>query len=269
MDFFKFFTTRTFLKHLMLAVLIGIILLLVTLVWLKIYTHHGQAISVPEMTGLTEAEVEDVIASRELRYEIVDSVYSSEMPRGTVLKQNPLPGSKVKKNRRVFLTLNAVHPEMVSMPRLVGLSIRQARLALQNAGLTLGEIEYRPDYAVNNVLQQKHNDSVITAGSEIRKNAVIDLVLGMGLSNETTRVPDLIGLDLATAREIIMDHYLNIGAVTFDESVIDGEDSASAVVWRQYPEFEMFQRLNLGMEVDIWLSLDSTLLPEPDTVFLD
>lgn len=269
MDFFRFLGTRQFLRHLLLAAVIGIILIMATLVWLKVYTHHGQAITVPELTGLTEQEVSDVTASRELRYEIVDSVYSSEMPRGTVLKQNPHPGSKVKKNRRIFLTMNAVHPEMVSMPRLVGLSIRQARLALQNAGLTLGEIEYRPDYAINNVLQQMHNDSVITAGSEIRKGSVINLVLGMGLSNETTRVPDLAGLDLATASEIITDYYLNIGAVTFDESVMDGEDSATAFVWRQYPAYDQFKRLNLGMEVDIWLTVDSTLLPEPDTIALD
>lgn len=269
MDFLRFLLTKKFLRHLMLAILIGIILLLGTLAWLKIYTHHGQAISVPDLIGLTEEEVEDVIASRNLRYEIVDSVYSSDMPRGTVLKQNPVPSSKVKKDRRIFLTLNAVHPEMVAMPRLVGLSIRQARLALQNAGLELGEIEYRPDYAINNVLQQMHNDSVINEGTEIRKGAVIDLVLGMGLSNETTRVPDLVGLDLPTAREVIADYYLNIGAITYDESVIDGEDSAMAFIWRQYPEFEEFRRLNMGTEVDIWLSVDSTLLPEPDSVLLN
>lgn len=269
MDFLRFLTTRKFLRHLLLAVLIGVILLLGTLVGLKVYTHHGQAISVPDMTGLAEEEVEDVTASRDLRYEIVDSVYSSEMPRGTVLKQNPAPGSKVKKNRRIFLTMNAVHPEMVTMPRLVGLSIRQARLALQNAGLQLGEIEYRPDYAINNVLQQMHRGSVIKEGTEIRKDARIDLVLGMGLSNETTRVPYLLGLDLPAAGDIIADYYLNIGAITYDETVIDEEDSATAFIWRQYPEFDEFRRLNMGMEVDIWLTVDSTRLPEPDSLLFE
>ncbi|MFO7932840.1 MAG: PASTA domain-containing protein [Bacteroidales bacterium] len=269
MDFLRFLTTRKFLRHLLLAVLIGIILLLGILVGLKVYTHHGQAISVPDMTGLAEEEVEEVTSSRDLRYEIVDSVYSSEMPRGTVLKQNPAPGSKVKKNRRIFLTMNAVHPEMVTMPRLVGLSIRQARLALENAGLELGEIEYRPDYAINNVLQQMHRDSVIKEGTEIRKGARIDLVLGMGLSNETTRVPYLVGLDLPAAREVIADYYLNIGAITYDETVIDEKDSATAFIWRQYPEFDEFRRLNMGMEVDIWLTVDSTRLPEPDSLLFE
>ncbi|MCK4749112.1 MAG: PASTA domain-containing protein, partial [Bacteroidales bacterium] len=255
-------------RHLGLAAALAIILLLGTLVWLKIYTHHGQAISVPNLAGLTVDEVDDVTSSRDLRFEIVDSVYSTDMPRGTVLKQNPKASTRVKKNRTIFLTLNAVNPEMVTMPRMVGLSIRQARLALQNAGLILGNIEYQPNFAINNVLQQMQNDSVINEGTVISKGAVIDLVLGMGLSNEDTRVPDLVGTNLETTREIIADFYLNIGAITYDESMLDEEDSTNAFIWRQYPEYDEFRRLNMGMEVDIWLSIDSTLLPVPDSALI-
>jgi beta-lactam-binding protein with PASTA domain len=265
MDFLKFLISKLFFRHLGLAAALALILFLGTLIWLKIYTHHGQAITVPDLAGLTLDEVSDVTSSRNLRFEVVDSVFSSELPRGSVLKQNPKANTRVKKNRNIFLTLNAVNPEKVSMPRLVGLSIRQARLALQNAGLTLGEIQYRPDYAINNVLQQMHHDSVIIEGTEISKGGVIDLVLGMGLSQETTRVPDLIGIGLETGREIIADFYLNVGAITYDESMLDAEDSANAFIWRQYPEYDEFRRLNMGMEVDIWLSVDSTLLPVPDS----
>ena len=113
-----------------------------------------------------------------------------------------------------------------------------------------------------------HSDSVINEGSEIRKGEVIDLVLGMGLSNETTRVPDLVGLGLEKARKIITNHYLNIGAVTFDETMTNDEDSANAFIWRQYPEFDEFRRLNMGLEVDIWLTVDSTLLPVTDTLIV-
>ena len=268
MDFLRFLITKTFLRHLGLAAAIAIILLLGTMLWLKVYTHHGKTITVPDLTGLTEEEVEDVTSSRHLRFEVIDSVFSSDMPRGTVIKQNPNGNSRVKKNRKVFLTMNAVNQEMVAMPQLVGLSFRQARLAMQNAGLIQGTIEYRPDYAKNNVLQQKHNDTVIKEGTEIAKGAVIDLVLGMGLSSSTTRIPDLVGSGLEEAREIISRYYLNLGAVTYDESFQEAEDSSGAFVWRQYPEFDEFRRLNMGMEMDIWISLDSTLLPEPDSTRL-
>jgi beta-lactam-binding protein with PASTA domain len=265
MDFFRFLLTKKFLRHLGLAAALTLILLLGTLLWLKIYTHHGKTIVVPDLTGLTVEEVDDVTSSRHLRFEVIDSVFSMEMPRGTVIKQNPNPASRVKKNRKIFLTMNAVNPEMVSMPQLIGLSFRQARLALQNAGLVQGSITYKPDFAKNNVLQQMHGDSVINEGTEIAKGAVIDLVLGMGLSSQTTRVPDLVGLGLAEATDIISDYYLNLGAVTYDDTFEEAEDSSGAKVWRQYPDYDEFKRLNMGMEMDIWLTLDSTRIPLSDS----
>jgi len=267
MDFFRFLLTKQFLRHLGLAAALTLILLLGTLLWLKIYTHHGKTIVVPDLTGLTVEEVDDVTSSRHLRFEVIDSVFSTEMPRGTVIKQNPNPASRVKKNRKIFLTMNAVNPEMVSMPQLIGLSFRQARLALQNAGLVQGSITYKPDFAKNNVLQQMHGDSVINEGTEVAKGAVIDLVLGMGLSSQTTRVPNLVGLGLAEATEIISDYYLNLGAVTYDETFEQADDSSGARVWRQYPDYDEFKRLNMGMEVDLWLTLDSTLIPLSDSAY--
>ncbi len=78
-------------------------------------------------------------------------------------------------------------------------------------------------------------------------------------------MPELVGVLLDEATEIIADYYLNIGAITYDESMDDAEDSAQAFIWRQYPEFDEFRRMNMGMEVDIWLTVDSTLLPVPDS----
>jgi hypothetical protein len=112
-----------------------------------------------------------------------------------------------------------------------------------------------------------HGDSVINEGTEIAKGAVIDLVLGMGLSSQTTRVPNLVGLGLAEATEIISDYYLNLGAVTYDDSFEEAEDSTGAKVWRQYPDYDEFKRLNMGMEMDIWLTLDSTRIPLSDSAY--
>ena len=268
MNFFRFLITKTFWRHFLLAAAITIVVFLGTLIWLKIYTHHGQGISVPNLTGLTIDEVEDVVSSRRLRFEVIDSIFSTEMPRGTVLKQNPKPGSKVKVNRRLFLTMNAVNLEMVSMPYLVDLSNRQASLALVNAGLVLGNISFKPDFAENSVLQQMYNGSVIEEGTLITKGSKIHLVLGMGLSSETTLVPDLVGLNYPEAKSTITRRFLNLGMVTYDESIFTQEDSSQALVHWQYPEFDGNNRINKGMDVDIWLTVDSTLLPVEDSIFI-
>ena len=52
------------------------------------------------------------------------------MKRGAVFSQNPKPGSEVKKGRKVSLTINSVLPKKVTMPSLVGFSMRQAKAEL-------------------------------------------------------------------------------------------------------------------------------------------
>ena len=118
---------------------------------------------------------------------------------------------------------------------------------------------------MKNVLQQMMNDSVIHPGTLVEKGSVIDLVLGMGLSNETTTVPDLTGMDLPGAKEAISDRYLNFGLATFDASVTNEEDSLNARVFRQSPSYDGYSGVKKGIQVFIWLTVDSTLLPLPDT----
>ena len=264
MDFLKFLISKLFFKHLFLAIAISGFLLLFTFVALRIYTRHGQALSVPDLRGKSEAEVAEIILEKELKYEIVDSVYNKEYERGTVVDQNPPPEFQVKKGRTIFLTINAVVPEMTRMPTVVGVSLRQARSVIETAGLKIGRLSYIPDIAVNNVLQQKYKGNVIEEGDSIPKGAVIDLVLGRGLSDDRTAAPDLIGLYLEQAVDKITIRYLNLGAIIYDGTVENEEDSLNAFIWKQRPVFDNETLLNLGSAVDIWLTVDSTKLPLPE-----
>ena len=268
MKFLQFLVSKAFLKNLLIAALAAVLLISGTFIWLKIYTRHGQTITVPDLSGLTEEEVQIIIDSKSLRYEIIDSIFNRDLPRGTIAKQNPLPGSKVKENRRLYLTMNAVNPEKVTMPAVTGVSLRQARAILETYGLNLGKISYKPDIAVNVVLEQRYDDSVAEPGMIIEKGSEINLVLGKGLSNETTAVPDLKGFNLFLAKEFLVDRYLNIGAIIYDNTIENQEDSTLAFVWKQRPEFEEGNILQLGENVDVWLTVDSTKLPQPDTLML-
>ncbi len=261
MDFLKFLMSRLFLKNLLIAIAIVVFISIIILLFLRLYTRHGQALSVPDLTGLTISEADSLLTERELRYQIVDSVYNSNVARGSIIDQNPSPEFKVKENRTIFLTINAFNPEIIRMPNVVGVSLRQARAIVQTAGLSIGKLTYIPDIAVNNVLQQKFNGNVIEEGDSIVKGSEIDLVLGRGLSNEKTAAPDLIGLFYEQARERITHRYLNLGAVIYDGSFEDAEDTINAFVWKQKPDFNENNLMNLGSSVDIWLTADSTKLP--------
>jgi beta-lactam-binding protein with PASTA domain len=265
MEFLRFIISKYFLKHLGLAIGIIVMIILLTLLYLHLYTHHGQARPVPDFFSLTPEEVAEKAKENKLDYKIIDSVYTNVVARGTVVEQNPKPGFMVKKDRTIFLTLNASNPEMVQMPNLVGLTLRQANAILETSGLKLGKRIYVPDLAINNVLKQLYMGEIIAEGDSLEKSSSIDLVLGKGLSDRKTIVPDLISMKFRQAESRILDASLNLGAVTYDETVVTGEDSTRSIVWKQNPEFDEKNLIQLGSPVYLWLTLDSAKLQVPDT----
>lgn len=265
MKFLNFLISKVFFKNLSLAVLIAGGIILGSLLFLQIYTHHGQAKQVPDFQGMNLEEVEKITIKHKLQFIIIDSVYSQQVEKGHVVYQNPEPGFKVKKNRTIFLTINAVKPEMIRVPDVVGLSLRQAKALLQTRGLIIGKLSFVPDLAINNVLKQKNNGVEIVEGDSLKKNAIIDLVLGKGLSNQKTLVPNLVSLDLETAKQKILGSSMNLGAFTFDETIEDEKDSITAFIWKQNPEYIEDYRIPLGSSMYIWLTVDSAKLPQPNT----
>lgn len=264
MNLLKFLISKLFLKNLLYAIGGLIVLFFISFIILRLYTHHGQSIPVPNFTGLTIEEVELKAKKNNFRIEVIDSVFNNILPKGTVVEQNPKPGFHVKTNRRIFITLNAFNPEKIKMPNIVGVSLRQADGMLRNAGLEIGKLIFVPDIAVNNVLKQRFNGNEILEGELIDKGSKIDLILGKGLSNERTQVPNLILLKLPAARNLLLRSALNVGATIYDNSVINLQDTLEAKIWRQNPAFIENELINLGSTIDIWLSIDSLKLNQSD-----
>lgn len=265
MDFLRFLASKLFWRHFALAIILSVFVIIFTLIFLRIYTRHGQALSVPDLRGLSITETKQVLESKKLTFQIIDSVYSNIVPPGCVVEQNPSADFKVKENRTIFLTINAFNPEMVLMPNVVGISLRQAQAVIETAGLTIGKLNYVPDIAVNNVLEQRYKGIMIESGDSVPKGSKIDLIVGRGLSDEKTAAPDLIGMYLEDAINKITSRYLNVGAIIYDSSIVDFGDSLFAFIWKQRPIYDDETMINLGSTVDVWLTVDSTKLP-PDTL---
>ena len=265
MKFLSFLISKIFLKNLFRAIIITVVFLFGSLLFLRIYTHHGRVRQVPNFKGMSTEEAAKAAKKHKLQFVIIDSIYSQQVEKGQVVLQHPEQGFNVKKNRKIFLTINAVKPEMVKVPNMVGLSLRQAKSLLETSGLIIGKLSFVPDLARNNVLKQKNNGVEIEEGDSLKKNSIIDLVLGKGLSNQKTPVPNLVSYDLETAKQKILGSSLNLGAYTFDKTIEDEEDSLTAFTWKQNPEYAEDYRIPLGSSVYIWLTVDSAKLPQPDT----
>jgi eukaryotic-like serine/threonine-protein kinase len=257
----NFLLSKVFLKNLGFAVILIVGLTMILLIFLNLYTRHGQARPIPDFYGLTMEQTARLAKKSRLKYQVIDSVYTSLVPRGCVAEQNPKPGFKVKKWRNVVLTINAYKPEMVAIPNLVDLPIRQAIALISSSGLEMGELRYRPDLSIDVVIEQHYNGKNITEGDSVQKGSVIDLVLGKGLSNQRTSVPDLIGMTLDPARNKILISSLNLGTYIYDNTILNGKDSLNAFVYKQNPEYREDASLQLGSAVYLWLTVDSAKLP--------
>ena len=159
-----------------------------------------------------------------------------------------------------MLTINAFNPEMVAMPNLVNLPKRQALALIESSGLVMGTPRYIPDISIDVVIKQLYNGKEIMEGDSIQKGSAIDLVLGKGLSNQRTEVPYLMGMDLKSAQDKIIGASLTLVTSIYDNTIINGEDSTRAFVYKQNPEYSADATIQLGSSVYLWLTVDSTKL---------
>jgi beta-lactam-binding protein with PASTA domain len=256
----NFILSKLFVKNLGYAVIIVVASILVLLIWMNFYTRHGQARPVPEFIGLTMEQTTRLAKKNKLRFQIIDSIYTTAVPRGCIAEQNPRPGFKVKKWRNVVLTINAFHPEMVAMPNLVNLPKRQALLVIESSGLETGLLKYKPDISIDVVIAQQYNGINIHEGDSVQKGSIIDLVLGKGLSNQFTSIPDLLGMKLDPAKNKILAASLNLGAFEYDNSIRTGKDTINAFVYKQSPEFRNDVTLRLGSLIYVWLTVNQAKL---------
>lgn len=268
MSFLKFLISKIFLKNIGIAIGIVVALLVSTFIILNIYTHHGVSHPVPDFTGLTQDQFEELIEEKGFRYNIIDSVHFDGFLPGAVVEQIPIEGSQVKKNRTIHFTINAIAPEKVQVPNLTSYSLRSAKAILESYGLKTGALIYIPSEYTNEVLGQHFQGKPIEAGTSVEKGSVIDLLLGQGLSDKKTNIPDLTGLAADEARHFLVSVSLNLGATIFDSTVINQDDSLFAFIWKQRPKPEAGSRLPLGSSIDVWLSTDSTKIL-PDTLITD
>lgn len=268
MSFFKPDSLKDLLIH--LAIIIATVVILTISVfnlWLPTATNHGETITVPDIQGMTLDELQEFLEKRDLRYEVTtDSSYSPDAKPLSVLRQVPSPNTKVKENRKIYVTLNTESPPKVRMPKVEDLSLKSALMTLKSYDLKFGQPKYVPD-AFFVVHEAQINGRTILEGEKIDKGSTIDLVVGNGFGNSVFQSPLLLGLDLEEAQTVILGSGLKIGKLTnvdksragfAENDTIVYRDIAPGTIQNQYPD--PGEVLKIGDQVDLWVYRpDSTI----------
>jgi len=177
----QYLTSKTFFKQLLLAFAIVVVLVFLLLQYLSFATDHGNEITVPDLRKLTEEQAAEKLDELDLSYILLDTVdYNKDFPKYSVVQQDPLPGSKVKEGRKIYIKVNSSGFGDVTIPDLIEKTLRQAEPTLAAMGLEVGKLTYKPYLGKDMVLEMHSNGKKLKPGDKVKKSSVIDLVLGDG-----------------------------------------------------------------------------------------
>lgn len=256
-------------KHRFLFINIGCIIAVFVVafiafdIWLDSYTAHGENVTVPDFRGLDFDAAQILAAKDGLQVKINDTLSVDDVAPGAVIDHFPSANSKVKQGRTIFLSINSVTPIMVVMPKVTNVSLRQATQMLENKGLRVGVIEYKPDFANNYVFEQRYNLKIIEPGTKIPKGSAIDMLVGQGGDGVVIAIPSLMGLSWPAISDSLMVRGLNVNPI-FSADVRTKEDSLRARVIRQSPSYVEGGKMTASETIDVWFGIESNLTTNTD-----
>ncbi|NPV79871.1 MAG: Stk1 family PASTA domain-containing Ser/Thr kinase [Firmicutes bacterium] len=183
---------------------------------------------VPDITGKNLDEARLLLPQSQLALEVADTRYDDKVEVNHIISQSPKAGTKVKINTKVRVIVSQ-GKEMVSVPDLVGLTVREAQLALERAGLAMGTKteDYSPDMQAGAIIGQ-----VPDPGQRLERGLPVDIVISKGPMPPGVQVPNVVGMNIDSAKKAIEAAGLVVGSELSkaDAGRPDGE------VVQQYPE---------------------------------
>jgi serine/threonine-protein kinase len=118
--------------------LIGILVVLAVAGGAAWYVAQPTVVALPDLVGGDRAAAE-AVATEHGWFLVVAEDFSATAPAGTVLAQNPEPGTELEGRATVELTVSRGPPPVPVPVDLVGLPLADAEVRLVDVGLTLGD----------------------------------------------------------------------------------------------------------------------------------
>lgn len=187
-DFFKKFKSWYLWGNLAAMAFVVLLAVFGLKYWLGVYTHHGEAIVVPDLRQKSFRDAQHILQGLGLDVVVSDTGYVKTLPPDCILEQTPAPGEKVKSGRVVTVIINAEHSPMIALPDIIdNSSLREAMAKLSAMGFKVGKPEYVPgerDWVYGVTVRGRQ----VVAGDRISVDDVVTVQAGSGMRDESDSI---------------------------------------------------------------------------------
>ncbi len=170
---------------------------------------------VPNVVGISLVEAERRLEAFRLAGRVVGEQYHEEAPPGHVLRQRPEAGVFVREGRVIELWISKGRELVEEVPNVVGLPIREARVVLLQAGLTVGQelSVHSEEIPADHVVSQRP-----AAGTRgLIRGTPVYLEVSLGREPVSFALPNFVGEPLETVRQRLRELELVEGAIIEEE----------------------------------------------------
>lgn len=179
---------NSIIKNLIIIIITGVLLVIIALLFLKVYTRHGQNVVVPQLEGLQIEEARKILKSKGLEALVIDSIYKREAVPGSIIDQKPKANNKVKEGRSIYITTYAQSPQEIAIPSLVDFSERQAIAMLNSLGFTQIAIEQVPSEYAGLVMSVEYRGKALQAEDKVPAGSPLKIIVGSGMLDDSLKI---------------------------------------------------------------------------------
>ncbi|HVI41011.1 MAG TPA: Stk1 family PASTA domain-containing Ser/Thr kinase [Anaerovoracaceae bacterium] len=196
---------------------------------LSAFESFGAAkeVTVPALEGMTVEEATGELTKLNLKIEVGDEISSSEYDEGQIVSQDPNAEMSVKEGFTVTVNVSKGKARQGTIPNVVNKTYNDAKFVMESYGYELGDIAQENSDMPKDVVIRQTPD----AGTTADPGTKVSIVVSLGNAVEQVPMPNVMGLDIDTAKEELEKAGLSIGAVGQEMSTAY---EINTVMWQQY-----------------------------------
>ncbi len=174
------------------------------------FTIQGHQETAPNFVGMTVEKAQQTAGALGLELKVEDKLFSTQYPANQIVSQMPPQGTGIKMGQHIHVLVSLGKPQ-VTVPNVVGTTVRAAQITAIQRGLTVGDVA---------AVHWSGTEADQVVGQDPRPEAAdvrtpsVNLLVSLGVAPPAFLCPSFIGRPLVEARGNLEKAGFKIAKVT-------------------------------------------------------